>query len=296
MLNHLPGLSLRRLLVLVTLASTVLTYSSSAGAAGGEGISGGGNGMGVSEADVRDLVIQVNGRLPELLSVALLNDAHVLNPKNVKIERVKKVLQAWFDQTPGKWNEPTWLDQPAGKGNEPIFNDIYGSKYFTQSADCSSGTAAHNDASTALQRNAPICFSTARLARYPRLALWAQLFALAAHEHAHHFGFGEEDAQALQAYIIDAWPMIETQVALFGFYIALNDFRKHGASAENKPEEICTHMAQISMYLYSSGVDSFIAPALRPQTICEPTHFDPDKVEKAIRRAEADAIARLNYQ
>jgi hypothetical protein len=59
------------------------------------------------------------------------------------------------------------------------------------------------DASTEMnKKGSPICFSLERLTELPVQAIPFQLVALAVHEHAHHYGFSEEDAVKAQEQIL----------------------------------------------------------------------------------------------
>ena len=59
-----------------------------------------------------------------------------------------------------------------------------------------------SDAGTNLSLKAPICFSVERIARVPFEVLNDQVVAILAHELTHHFGFGEDEANAVQDFFV----------------------------------------------------------------------------------------------
>lgn len=87
-----------------------------------------------------------------------------------------------------------------------IFQDIELSPYeLKETGPCHAGHSYPNDArhskdaSTKLnQKGASICFSLEGLKRLPIQAVPFQIVALAIHEHAHHYGFDEDDAVLAQ--------------------------------------------------------------------------------------------------
>ena len=92
-----------------------------------------------------------------------------------------------------------------GKGEYTIYRDILLTEYILKK---NGGCPAHGqigvaDASTAIGLMAsPICFDLQRLRLMPLQAIPFQIVALSVHEHSHHFGFNESEANRLQKHVL----------------------------------------------------------------------------------------------
>lgn len=97
---------------------------------------------------------------------------------------------------------------------EPVVKALTGETYFTMSDNLSpyvrhvrfniiDGACLDDgkprDASTAHEKDAVICLSASRLARFPRAVLRQIFIPLVLHEVTHQFGFGETEANQIQA-------------------------------------------------------------------------------------------------
>ena len=86
-----------------------------------------------------------------------------------------------------------------------IFHDIEKSKYNLKlEGQCQESIpGGFKDASTTMnKKRSSICFSLDSLKRLPIQAVPFQLIALAVHEHAHHYGFSEDDAISAQKRVL----------------------------------------------------------------------------------------------
>jgi len=267
---------LKKYLLMIPLLLAIPNFSAIA-RNGGIG-DGGGNGIGSSPAQVIETLERVKARLGAYIHLAANDPMNALNPALVKDKRVKKVLQSWLKM----------------EGNTEAFvNDTNGSEYKPQKDKCHSQSEFESDASTAYKRNAPICFSVSRLTRFPKWALEAEITSLAAHEHAHHFGFGEEDARAVQAYIFNAFGILQIQSEAQRFLNSnLENYRARvktgyspagSASAIAFAKTICRNLYLIEGQAIAYKIDVFARmSAERPS--CDPENFDPDAVEQRLRK------------
>lgn len=151
-------------------------------AEGGTIVGDGGNSRPSTEQEIRD-VVQVLST-PVLRGFALL----AKHSGEIKDPRVKAMLA-----------------RMVGSDWQPLTEDVVGSKYLLDAdGPCPHVQPGHRDASTLRgQVGAPICFHVEQLKRLPVESLAVQLTAIAAHEHAHHFGFDEADASHLQNFMLE---------------------------------------------------------------------------------------------
>jgi hypothetical protein len=252
----------------------------------GPSVSGGGNGIGSSPSQVADGLIEAKEELGVFVHAAASDPSAALNPSNIKSQRVQSVLRAWLAK--------------SGTG-EALVADTDDTIYRQQAGECPSQTDHDYDASTLHQRGAPICFSTTRLSRFPNWTLPAELVALAAHEHAHHFGFGEEDARAVQAYIFGAYAILRIQQKLETFYHSeIDNYRyqlKNGFIAAGTAlvfaARLCRDEALIEGMATAYGIRPFVMMSTQPP-VCDPNDFDPDKTEQTLRSLELMSVHELN--
>jgi hypothetical protein len=228
------------LLVLIAVLSSHLAL------ADGGASTGGGNGYGSTREQVIKAVEDAPFSLSSELTFsqlsgpgALLRADHVSNPD------VKKVLA-------------TWEKDPELTTNELINNS---SRILKEHGPCKSTTGSidDHDASTGFQMKAPICFSVERLQRFPVWALRVELMALVAHELAHHFGFGEREAKAIQSYIFQMFPAIQIQIQILSMERAIDrytsKFSLSGSGSTGSDE------AKIEARSITDGIGSFMSVA-----------------------------------
>ncbi|MGZ3744097.1 MAG: hypothetical protein ACXWRA_09635 [Pseudobdellovibrionaceae bacterium] len=133
-----------------------------------------------------------------------------------------------------------------------IYKDIEGSPYELKSDGSCLENDGFKDASTKIDKKASsICFSLEGLKRLPIQAVPFQLVALAVHEHAHHYGFGEADAVKAQKQVLKTM----NQGILNGIYMetvgAAGSIREDAArilenmSSKFSDKLLCTHLSTI---------------------------------------------------
>jgi hypothetical protein len=264
-----------------TIATLVWLLSSLAFA--GPGASGGGNGIGSSADDVKKALVDAKLNLGVFLHSASIYSDSALSPSLVKNAQAQKVLQAWLEKDGSV---------------EKIISDIDNSEYKPQANECPSQSDDDHDGSTLHKKNAPVCFSTDRLSRFPKWALDAELVALAAHEHAHHFGFGESDARAIQGYIFNVYGFLQVQEKLKSFYNSdLQNYRARSANgswqAAGFSEEICRDFAAIEGFATAYNLDRFKLDSTK-EPGCKPDQFDPDSLESRLRLLESATVTDFN--
>jgi len=114
----------------------------------------------------------------------------------VKDPYVFRVLTAFYDRP---------LKGESWEARQPILKDIATTPYiFNEDGGCVGGMHERNHAASVSEYKlgAPICFSVPLLRVSAPGDLQAQVVALAAHEFAHHFGFGEYEATLLQTFVL----------------------------------------------------------------------------------------------
>ena len=234
---------------------------------------GGGNGVGSTAQDVINTLEGTATLLSLFVRGAAGNPLSPLNPTLVKDKRAQKVLETWLKLEDGR---------------EALLRDAELSKYQPQAAACASEPGTDHDASTPYKRGATVCFSTARLVRFPKWTLKAELVALAAHEHAHHFGFDEESAVAIQRHVLDAYGLLEVQRSAAQFIRSNLDNYRGRSAAPGSPaavafaKRICRNYNVLIGQAIAYGVTVF-ERELATKPICEPESFDPSAVEKRLR-------------
>jgi hypothetical protein len=295
-----PNLSVLITLFLVSLVpysasagsntSTLASQSDSRSFSHGGSDRGGGSAIGSSINDVKEALQVTGATLLQLINTAAITDNNLLSPKVVKNERVKAILEAWIMTEDG-----------AGKS---LFWDMYKTDSLLQTSKCPSQTKDDQDASTEYKRQAPICFRVDRLARFPKWVLEAELVALAAHEYAHHYGFGEADARAIQTYIFNSYTLLKVQQQAFNFYRLLDNYRSRvssGYSPYGSPQaiafakEICRNFAALEGYAAGNNLVWFQRD-LRDIDSCNPNSFDPDRVERRLKEIEKLSVADFNRE
>lgn len=141
---------------------------------------GGGHGLGSS----REEVMEALDKLPLALDLYFrrMNSTGLLDPKNIKDENLKKVVEKYLPDT-----------SSSKKILEPIKFNIQ------ESLPCNSEHGP-SDASTKFQQGAEICFSIPSIMRFPKSTLNYTLASLLVHELAHQKGANEAEAVMLQKY------------------------------------------------------------------------------------------------
>jgi hypothetical protein len=247
---------------------------------------GGGGGIGSKPEDVAAGVRDARLALGVYLHLAANDPLNPLQPAHVGNAAVKKVLESWL---------------AADGDGEAIVKDSLASEYRVQKEECPSDTDDDHDASTAFRRGAVICFSTDLLKRYPAWTLPAELVALAAHEHAHHFGFGEEEARAVQRYVFDAYGLLRVHELVNRFLnVDTGNFRARvklaGGNAAGEAgfvKSVCRDFYQLQGQALALNVKAFaLDAATRP--VCDPASFDPDAVDQRLRDLMSAAIKDLH--
>jgi len=254
----------------------------------GPGSTGGGDGIGSPEELVVQTLEDSKLELGVFIHSASLYADSALNPANVNHARVKAVLQSWLKKE---------------RGLEALISDIDHSTYNIQPQACPSQIDHHHDASTLFHRDAPICFSTKLLSRFPKWVLQAELLSLAAHEHAHHFGYSEDDATAVQNYIFATYGFLTIQEKLRSFYNSdLQNYRSRintGYSPAGSPaavafaEMICRDYFVIEGLAIAYGLNQFQYDA-RQRLACDATKFNPDALESKLNLIEAYTVSDFN--
>ena len=252
---------------------------------------GGGNAIGSSGEQVKIELNQAMLDFGEIVHYGAIDTTNVLNPRNVKDSRVRSILTSWF------------AAESSERSSEKIVSDYLKTKYRLQDGDCPSDTDNDHDASTQHELGTEICFSSNRLSRFPQWTLRGELTSLAAHEFAHHFGFGEIDSRALQTYVFNAYGLIQVQLKLATFYsMDLSNYRSRVASgyspasspaAKSFAKRICREEASIEGL--ASGLNlAWFQRDLIIRDACDPDQFDGDSIEKRMRELEAKSIQDFN--
>lgn len=246
---------------------------------------GGGNAKGSTPAEVEHALKETKNHLSFYVHSAAGDATHLLNPVMVKDKRAKKVLEAWLVMEDGV---------------EAFVKNSFRTIFKPQTAPCPAD-AQERDASTAHERGAPICFSTTRLSRFPTWILPAELVSLAAHEFAHHFGFDEQDADAIQTYIFNSFGLLQIQASAQKFMRSdLGNYRERvrSYSPKGSPAEqafarsLCREFFLIEGQAIAYNIEAFKRHAsLKPA--CDAMNFDPDALEKRLRELLATAIKEI---
>ena len=252
---------------------------------------GGGNALGSSAEQVEFELNQAMLDFGEIVHYGAIDTTNVLNPRNVKDPRVRSILNSWF------------ATERSDSSSEKIVSDSLNTKYRLQRGDCPSDTDNDHDASTQHKLGAEICFSSNRLIRFPQWTLRGELISLAAHEFAHHFGFSEVEARAVQTYVFNAYGLIQVQLKLAEFYsMDLSNYRSRVTSgyspagspvAKSFAKRICRQEASIEGL--ASGLNlAWFQRDLTIRDACDPDQFDADSVEKQLRVLEEKSIQDFN--
>jgi hypothetical protein len=274
-------------LIVICLAIVTTLIGSAPALAGWGGIGdGGGSGIGSTEDEVIKGVAHARLALGDYLHLASSDPTNPLNPTLVKDPVVQKVLQSWL----------------AKEGDsEAIVQDELATQYKTLKAECPSDTDDDHDASTPHRRKAPICFSTPLLQRFPAWTLPAELVALAAHEHAHHFGYGEAEARAVQHYVFSAYGLLQVhRLADQFFNMDTDNYRSRiKLSGGNSTGEagfvktICRDFYSLVGQATAFNIKAF-SEDLATRPVCDLTNFDADAVDQRLRDLIAASIHDLN--
>jgi len=170
-------------------AILVMVVASTAFAGGADGV--GGDILQSSKSQVRRAVDEaMKFKLAGLFYNLAFLRAQVKDPY------VFRVLNAFYDH-PLKGDD--W------ESRQPILKDLQATTYwFNEDGGCAGANhEAHHAASVPEYKlGAPICFSVPVLRGASPEDLPDQVTALAAHEFAHHFGFGEYEAVLFQTFIL----------------------------------------------------------------------------------------------
>lgn len=153
--------------------------------------------------------------------------------------------------------------------NDSMYGRLYKildqSKYLPMN-DCDRYSDKISDAGTRIGDSegipSDVCFSVSRLMGIPREALDTELLALAAHEHAHHFGFLEDKANMLQDFFLGSGQLLiqinyvrkQTKDLLQDFIFTTK--RTALAIERENPLSICWNLGE--MKILSSAITSSI--------------------------------------
>ncbi len=149
---------------------------------------------------------------------------------------------------------------------QDLRND-FSSKYILDADEaCPHIEPNHKQASTMKGvMKSTICFHAEQLKELATESLLTQLTALAAHEHAHHFGYDEEDAKALQNYFLeDGKAIIHPNLFLSGFTVPLTRMQTIATNLNDNLDgatelEICRRLS--SLEELGAQAESFTADA-----------------------------------
>ncbi len=180
-----------RVLIATIIAAALLTPLEAFGGDRG-GADGGGSGD-IPQSSAYQVKQAINGVMKTRLINAFYNLAYARD--QVEDAYIKRILNTLYDRA---------LEDSDWESKQPIIREIKNAQFSIKEDDGCVGPDGKKHAASVpeFKRSSPICFSVPFLRLIPHQDLETQVLALAAHEFAHIFGFGEFESTIFQTFFL----------------------------------------------------------------------------------------------